>query len=144
MKIFAIALLAVGLASSATAQDTILKTLMDKSDVIAHVKVIELQGGGYDEVGVQEWVAKCEVVELIKGSLKDPKIVSFHFNRFDFKKNEEPSIVTKGKQYVLFLTGDSQDSKTIPPFSLVDRWTGALSYHFHLVNRLKEHMKQKE
>jgi len=131
------------LVSSAFAQDTVLKVLMDKSDVIAHVRVLEVQGGRYDEEGVEEIVASCEVLELLKGPIKDPKLVTFHFNRFHFQKNEEPSIVAKGNQYVLFLTGDSQDSRSIPPFSLIDRWTGALPYHFHLVNRLKEHLKEK-
>lgn len=144
MNRFLCASFAFMIVSSASAQDTVLKVLMEKSDVIVHVKVLEVQGGGYDEIGVQEWVATCEVVELIKGSVKDPKMVGFYFNRFDFQNNEEPSIVTKGNQYVLFLTGDSQDSRSIPPFSLIDRWTGAIPYHIHLVNRLKEHMKEKK
>jgi hypothetical protein len=132
------------LVSSVFAQDTVLTPMMEKSDVIAHVKVLEVQGGRYDEAGVEEMVATCEVIELIKGSVKDPKLVSFHFNRFHFQKNEEPSIVSKGNQYVLFLSGDSKDNLSIPPFNLIDRWTGALQYHFHLVSHLKEHLKEKK
>ena len=128
------------IAFSASAQNAILSVMLEKSDMVAHVKVIDAQGGRYDEIGVQEWYATCEVIEPIKGTLKASDKVRFHFNTFEFLNNTEPPIVANEKEYVVFLTVSSNSELPIHEFNLLDRWTGALPYHIHLANRLKEYM----
>jgi hypothetical protein len=138
MKAWPLILLGWGLASSCLAQDTVLKVLLEQSEVIAHVKVLTVEGGQFDEQGVEECTAECEIVDPIKGTLEKEGKLRFHFNRYVFHKVEEPVIVEKGRQYLLFLLGPPKDQKMIPPFRLVDRWIGALPYNFHLRNHVKE------
>lgn len=135
------------LTSAALAQDHVLAQMKKDAEIVAHVKVLEVQGGYVLEVGVVEWVALCEVVDPIKGPIEKGEKIRFRFNRFEFLDNAEPMLVEKGKEYVIFLKGEAggvrfaSDDKLYIAYELLDRWVGALPYHFHLVHRLKEYLK---
>ncbi len=129
------------------AQDEILTLLKKKADIVIHVVVLDVQGGEENEQGVEEWVALCKVINPIKGLTNKDQKIRFRFNRFNFLGNTEPMIVQKKKDYIVFLKGTygkvrfPSDEKLEEAYRLVDRWTGALPYHFHLMNRLKEYIK---
>jgi len=135
------------LLGSASAQDAILAQMKKDAEIVAHVKVLDVQGGEMDEMGVEEWAALCEVVDPIKGPIKKGDKIRFRFNRFTFLDHAEPMLVEKGKEYVVFLKGEEggirfrSDDKLYVAYTLLDRWVGALPYHFHLVHRLTEYLK---
>ena len=132
---------------AASAQDDVLAQMKKGADTVAYVKVLEIEGGMQREIGVQEWAALCEVVEPIKGLIEKGGKIRFRFNRFVFRDHSEPMLVEKGKEYVIFLKGEAggirfqSDDKLYTAYELLDRWVGALPYHFHLVHRLKEQLK---
>ncbi|MBN1919464.1 MAG: hypothetical protein JW889_16325 [Verrucomicrobia bacterium] len=136
------------LTSVASAQDNVLKQMTKDAEIVVHVKVLAVQGGAQDEQGVQEWAALCEVVEPVKGPIEKGEIIRFRFNRFEFLDHSEPMLVEEGKEYVVFLKGKEggvrfeSDDKLHTAYTLLDRWVGALPYRFHLVQRLKEHLKE--
>ena len=131
----------------AVAQDTVLALMKNKSDIVAHVKIVEIQGGMIGEVGVEEWATLCEIIQPIKGSIEKGGKVRFHFNRFVFQGKKEPFVVQKGKEYVVFLKGTvgkirfSSDDKLEVSYSLVDRWVGILPYDYYLIERLTKYIE---
>ena len=133
----------------ASAQDNMLTLLKNKSDIVAHVKILELQGGEIEEVGVEEWSALCKIIQPIKGLVKKDGKIRFRFNKFVFQGKEEPFIVEKSKEYVIFLKGTTgkvrfpSDKKIEIAYDLLDRWVGALPYHYHLVERLIKYIEEK-
>ena len=132
-----------------SAQDTMLTLMKNKSDIVAHVKIIEIQGGKIEEVGVEEWSTLCRIIQPIKGIIEKDERIRFRFNRFVFQNNEEPFMVEKGKEYVVFLKGTvggirfPSDSKLETSYSLLDRWVGILSYDHYLVERLLKYIEDK-
>lgn len=135
------------LLSNASAQDAVLAEMKKDAEIVAHVKVLDVEGGKVDEIGVEEWAALCEVIDPIKGPIKKGDKIRFRFNRFDFSDHAEPMLVEKGKQYVVFLKGEAggirfaSDDKLHVAHTLLDRWVGVLPYRFHLVHRLTEYLK---
>jgi hypothetical protein len=129
------------------AQDDVLAQMKKDAEIVAHVKVLEIQGGDVFEAGVVEWFALCEVVDPIKGPIKKGDQIRFHFNQFGYHDEMEPKPVEKGKEYVIFLKGEAggirftSDDKLYVVYELLDHWVGALPYHFHLAHRLKEYLK---
>ena len=132
-----------------SAQDTILKLMRNKSDIVAHVEILEIQGGEIEELGVEEWAALCKIIQPIKGSIKKDEKIRFRFTRFVFQGEEEPFVVEKGKEYVIFLKGSSgkvrfpSDKNIETAYDLLDRWVGVLSYHYHLIERLVNYIAEK-
>ena len=126
-----------------------LTLLKNKSDIVAYVKIIEIQGGAIEEVGVEEWSALGKIIQPIKGLVKKDKKIRFRFNRFVSQGEKEPLIVEKGKEYVIFLKGTTgkvrfpSDKKIEIAYDLLDRWAGALPYHYHLVERLIKYIEEK-
>ena len=137
-------LVAAGVASP---QDGVLAQMKKDAEIVAHVKVLEVQGGVFHEVGVEECAALCEVVDPIKGPIETGEKIRFCFKRFEFLDHTEPMLVEKGKEYVIFLKGEAggirfaSDDKLYVVYELLDHWVGALPYHFYLVHRLKEYLK---
>jgi hypothetical protein len=133
----------------ASAQDTILTFMLNKSDIVAHVEILEIQGGKMEELGVEEWAALCKIIQPIKGLIKRDEKIRFRFSRFVFQGKEEPFVVEKGKEYVIFLKGSSgkvrfpSDKNIETAYDLLDHWVGVLSYHYHLVERLVNHIAEK-
>jgi hypothetical protein len=133
--------------SNASAQDAVLAQMKKDAEIVAHVKVLDVEGGRIHEIGVEEWAALCEVVEPIKGPIKKGDKIRFRFNRFDALDHAEPMLVEKGEEYVVFLKGEAggirfaSDDKLYAAYTLLDRWVGVLPYRFHLVHRLTEYLK---
>ena len=138
------AFLVVGVAS---AQDDVLAQMKKDAEIVAHVKVLEIQGGDVFEAGVVEWFALCEVVDPIKGPIKKGDQIRFHFNQFGYHDELEPKPVEEGKEYVIFLKGEwgatafPSDKEPHVAYALLDRWVGVLPYSYYLVHRLKEYLK---
>jgi hypothetical protein len=130
-------------ASVAVGQNGILVEMKKNAEIVAHVKVIELDGGEMDEVGVQEWAALLQVIDPIKGPVKTGDKIGLRFNRFIFAAGTEPLAVEKGKDYVVFLKGETgrvqfhADDEPCTAYAFLDRWVGALPYHVQLVRTLK-------
>ncbi len=150
IKILSLALfLCTIILNSAMAQDTILSLMKYKSDIVAYVEILEIQGGEIEEEGVEEWSALCKIIQPIKGLIKKDEEIRFRFNIFDFQNKREPTLVEKGKQYVMFLKGQSggvrfpSDKKIEVAYNLLDRWVGVLPYHYHLVHRLTKYIEEK-
>jgi hypothetical protein len=124
--------------SICSAQDEILREMVDRSDLVAHVKVLKVQGGQTEEIGVEEWVALAEVVTSFKGQISPNEELRIRFNVFAFGKEREKPIMTPEKEYLVCLKGIegearfSEDRKMYPAHSLVDRWVGALPYSHQL------------
>jgi len=139
----------VGLCATSAGQEGILPVMLEKSEVVAHVKVLDIQGGMMAERGVVEWAALCEVTSPIKGGLKKMSKVRFRFNQFTAGGHEESIPVQKDRQYVLFLAGQSGgvrfpgDDGVKVAYRLVDRWVGVLPYHPHLIHRLTQLAKKR-
>jgi hypothetical protein len=136
-------LLVIACCASLHAQDAVLEVMAEKSGMIAHMRVLEVEGGYSDEAGVSEWNALCEVVAPIKGDFVKKQKVQFRFNRFDFGGKKEPMNVEHGKEYVVFLDGKPSggyrfvsQEKMLPSHVLVDRWLGLQAYEAHLFDRL--------
>ena len=134
----------------AMSEDSIMKAMNRQAEIVSHVKILDVRGGGTDEEGVQEWQALCQVMDPLKGEIAEGEKIRFRFNRFVFLKNEEPMIVQKGQQYVIFLKGKSgevrfpSDQKLEVTYELVDRWVGVVQYNFHLVRKLRIMEKDNE
>jgi len=136
--------LVVGLCATSRAQEPILEAMLAASEIVAHVKVLDIQGGEMEEQGVVEWAALCEVIGPIKGGLQKTSKVRFRFNQFTTGGDEESVVVRKDRQYVVFLAGQSGgvrfagDDGVKVAYRLVDRWVGVLPYHPHLIRRLTQ------
>lgn len=63
------------------AQDSVLKILKDKSQIVAHVKILNMQGGMTREEGITEWSALCEVIRCYKGDAETKDKIRFRFKR---------------------------------------------------------------
>ena len=130
------------LAPSSVAQDTVLDFLREEADIIVHVNIIDVQGGVFNEIGVEECSALCSVIQTIKGSVQDGERIRFRYNRFHFLEVLEPALVEIGQEYIVFLKGTSgglrfpSDDELHRAYELLDRWVGVLPYHFHLGTRL--------
>ncbi len=128
--------------TSISAQDEILDSMIEQAEIIVHVEVIEVKGGVYNEIGVEECAALCSVVSAHKGSPQEGEMIRFHFNRFDFAGVQESYLVEEGKEYIVFLKGSSggirfpSDDEMHVAYTLLDRWVGVISYDFYLGNRL--------
>ena len=139
-------LLAV-LGHAASKVDTILTLMKNRAGIVAHVKVLEVQGGEMEEEGVVNWSALCQVLQPIKGEPKKGEKVRFRFTTLTFRDKTEPALVEKGKEYVIFLKSKSggirfpSDQKLEVAYNLLDKWVGALPYHFHLVHRLTDYIE---
>ena len=135
------------LGHAASKEDTILTLMKCRAEAVAHVKVLDLQGGEVDEEGVVNWSALCQVLQSVKGEPKKGEKVRFRFTTFTFRDKTEPALVEKGKEYVIFLKGKSggirfpSDQKLELAYNLLDKWVGALPYHFHLVHRLTDYIE---
>lgn len=136
-------LLVITSCASLHAQDAVLEAMAEKSGMIAHMRVLEVEGGYMDEAGVTEWNALCEVVAPIKGHLEKKEKIQFRFNRFDFGGKKEPMNVEQGKEYIVFLEDKPSggyrfmsQEKMLPSHVLVDRWLGVQVYEAHLSDRL--------
>jgi hypothetical protein len=127
--------------------DTILSLMKNRAEIVSHVKVLDVQGGEVDEEGVVNWSALCQVLQSVKGEPKKGEKVRFRFTTFTFRDKTEPALVEKGKEYVIFLKGKSggirfpSDQKLEVAYNLLDKWVGALPYHFHLVHRLTDYIE---
>ena len=132
-----------------SAQDTILKHMLNKSDIVAYVEILEIQGGEIEDLGVEEWAALGKIIQPIKGLIKKGEKIRFRFTRFVFQGKEEPFVVEKGREYVIFLKGSSgkvkfsTDQNIETAYDLLDHWVGVLSYHDHLVERLVNYIAEK-
>ena len=143
-RVIAVTALVVGLCATSRAQEPILEAMLAASEIVAHVKVLDIQGGQTEEQGVVEWAALCEVTGPIKGGLQKMSRVRFCFNQFTTGGHEESVPVQKGRQYVIFLAGRSggvrfpDDDGVKAAYRLVDRWVGVLPYHPHLIRWLTQ------
>lgn len=131
----------------ALAQDSMLALMKNKSDIVAHVEILEIQGGETEEIGIQEWSALCRIIQPVRGIIEKDKKIRFHFNKFVYKGKKEPFVVEKGKEYVVFLKSTvgsirfPSDEKPETSYSLLDRWVGVLPYNYYLVERLIEYIE---
>jgi len=140
------AIVVLGGASLALGQDTVLSVMLSRAEIVAHVRVLDVQGGEEEEEGVEEWSALCQVIKRVKGPVKNEDKIRFRFTRFSFRSKREPALVEKGREYVVFLKGSSgsirfrSDEKLEVAHLLLDKWVGALPYHYHLLTRLTDHL----
>ena len=130
------------LVTSISAQDEVLDSMIEQSEIIVHVSVIEVKGGVYNEIGVEECAALCSVISIYKGFPQEGEMIRFHFNRFDFAGVRESDQVEEGKEYIVFLKGSSggtrfpAEDELHVAYTLLDRWVGVIPYDFYLGNRL--------
>ncbi|MFH1283164.1 MAG: hypothetical protein ABII27_05825 [bacterium] len=148
-KIIWFVLVIMGLSITAYAQDAMLSLIKNKSDFVLHVLIIDIQGGGSDESGVENWWAKYKIIQPIKGNMRKDWEGTFYFNRFNYKNKKEIIPIEKNKEYVVFLKGKvgkfrfpNDESPTIA-HTLVDRWVGILPYNEYLVERLVKYIEEK-
>jgi len=138
---FLIMSLSLFLVSPILAQDSILNVMKDRSLSIVQVKVLNVQGGRFEEIGVEMCSAECQILGIIKGASKKGEKLNLTFDRYMHNKvqelGDEPRIVEKDKQYILFIKDDIKDNKGAHNVTLVDRWTGALLYNRYLFTILK-------
>ena len=149
MRRFAVlSIVVLGVCATAGAEETILPLMLEKSDIVAHVKVLEIVGGVVDEEEVVEWYALAEVVTPIKGGLAKGEKVRFHLDQFKLAGHTEPLAAEKGKEYVIFLAGKSDggaqfpgDAKTETHYRLIDRWVGVLPHQPSMVRKLEQSLR---
>ena len=44
------------------AQDAMLSLMKNKSEFVLHVQILDIQGGGSDEIGIENWWAKYKII----------------------------------------------------------------------------------
>jgi hypothetical protein len=148
--------------AAAASDDEILHQMWAKSDTVLHIKVIEVSGGEEEEIGAEDWAAKCEIITPFKqqGALKKTVNVRFqHFRKAPsgpidpraVRKPTPPELLklAPGKEYVLFLAGEAggvrlpSDTEIQIAHTLVDRWLGVQDANIFLRERLKVYGTEK-
>ncbi|MHC4402174.1 MAG: hypothetical protein ACYTG0_21100 [Planctomycetota bacterium] len=135
------------LGATAGAQNPILRTMLNESQQVVIVVPISVKGGEGDEEGVEEWIAECKIVAVIKGDMKEGAPVIVHFDRFTFKAHREPAEFRKNEHSIVFLKGKaaaSHGEKAAPVYRLLDRWLGVMPYDWHLANALNPEINYDE
>ena len=148
-KIIWVTAMIMSLSIMVYAQDAMLSLMKNKSEFVLHVQILDIQSGGSDEIGVENWWAKYKIIQPIKGSMKKGCKGIFYFNRFTFKDEKELIPIEVGKEYIIFLKGKtgkfrfSNDEGLTMIHTLVDRWLGILPYNDYLFERLTKYIEDR-
>lgn len=134
--------MATFLSLSLYGQNPILDSLKNRSEIVVHIKVLEIIASGDWDVGATEIKIKAEVKTIYKGNLENKKVFYFvvisHVDgyKWDRMYNDSEYIVFLKKEY---WTIWPEEASKIPTLTLTDRLLGIQPYFKELHNQLLLH-----
>ena len=158
VQLVALACFLVASIATANTEMPVLSNMIQGSDQIYRVTVVQCTGPVVDRLGLGEWTYRCRVLHSYKGQLKVNETLYFHFTTRHNKKLSEKPKGDIGKEYIVFLLPASESpfsvgvsvdkkgraTKTSPSYLLVDQWLGILPWDVNLGKDVQRLLKKKK